>query len=856
MSTRAGGLGINLQTADTCILFDSDWNPQADLQAMARVHRIGQKKKVHVYRLITRGTVEERMIQRAQKKLYLDTMVNRGSTKNGQKLEKLGTQALMEMLTFGADKIMSADEDKLPSDEDVDMLIDRSAESTSVSATPSGKQAIKSKHGPLEVGTAQTAAGFDANLPLLMTQTLQGETIAPNTLKDIGRAYSDLRGKRQQKSRLKKVGKDNVLKVNDYDLGDNLSVFDQEQTREKAEPKQKGRQIPGRDYANENHCLHCWDGGDLVMCDFCPASYHPSCLGFKDADEITRLSKLGWSCPQHQCSECGRKAAAAGGLLFRCYICPQAFCEDHLPENTPIVNKNARFLALGQRHPSQACFVLCSDECVQYAKTPDVKQLENGAAQASIAGAADGILAGTTNVQAPHSILPGRIAESYSPKLYYLVKVSLSERWRWSQPRPICRLTLEDGSEHFFQLPENARPGQSYSKYIPKIYNATTLSTLQEPELRMWLAANASDEDVVKRLRKVNENSWPSILVDELVPLAAAAGANLQADLQVATRDRAAAATAATATASAAPASGEQDPRPKRRAACKVDSYDVYHLAGDDYWEEEEEELQGEEAEAGKKPQEVCVIPELIDGAGIWVGETSVATTTPNIEPLKSNTLDALIRAELDRSECRRAVQKQLITVFRGRRSTMQSLLRSALVELAPRLWRGWVDGTTRVPHKLVSLLQTWCSATSPEELSRSLGLGAGSKSTAGRSNRTTKAPRCPLPSVLGGARRYQKDQAPVVESAEEWASHAWALRVDMSYRDGRIPEDIETDDEVAHGTEKRQRTSGSPIIPTEGEMSDNDIPEIAIPDEDTSDDDLDLLNGDVSSEDDWAVGV
>jgi SWI/SNF-related matrix-associated actin-dependent regulator of chromatin subfamily A member 5 len=50
VSTRAGGLGVNLQTADTCILYDSDWNPQQDLQAMARVHRIGQTKLVHVYR--------------------------------------------------------------------------------------------------------------------------------------------------------------------------------------------------------------------------------------------------------------------------------------------------------------------------------------------------------------------------------------------------------------------------------------------------------------------------------------------------------------------------------------------------------------------------------------------------------------------------------------------------------------------------------------------------------------------------------------------------------------------------------------------------------------------------------------
>ena len=52
-STRAGGLGINLTSADTVIIYDSDWNPQMDLQAMDRAYRIGQKNLVHVYRLIT-----------------------------------------------------------------------------------------------------------------------------------------------------------------------------------------------------------------------------------------------------------------------------------------------------------------------------------------------------------------------------------------------------------------------------------------------------------------------------------------------------------------------------------------------------------------------------------------------------------------------------------------------------------------------------------------------------------------------------------------------------------------------------------------------------------------------------------
>ena len=62
-STRAGGLGITLTSADTVVLYDSDFNPQADLQAMDRVHRIGQTRPVTVLRLVTHGTVEERIVQ-------------------------------------------------------------------------------------------------------------------------------------------------------------------------------------------------------------------------------------------------------------------------------------------------------------------------------------------------------------------------------------------------------------------------------------------------------------------------------------------------------------------------------------------------------------------------------------------------------------------------------------------------------------------------------------------------------------------------------------------------------------------------------------------------------------------------
>lgn len=71
ISTRAGGLGINLTAASTVVLFDQDWNPQVDIQAISRAHRIGQTKIVQVYRLVCQDSVEEQALTRLRKKLYL-----------------------------------------------------------------------------------------------------------------------------------------------------------------------------------------------------------------------------------------------------------------------------------------------------------------------------------------------------------------------------------------------------------------------------------------------------------------------------------------------------------------------------------------------------------------------------------------------------------------------------------------------------------------------------------------------------------------------------------------------------------------------------------------------------------------
>lgn len=93
LSTRAGGVGINLTAADTCIIFDSDFNPQNDLQAQARCHRIGQTKSVKVYRLLTRKTYEIHMFHMSSRKMGLDQAVLSGvegeSTLSKKEMENL-----------------------------------------------------------------------------------------------------------------------------------------------------------------------------------------------------------------------------------------------------------------------------------------------------------------------------------------------------------------------------------------------------------------------------------------------------------------------------------------------------------------------------------------------------------------------------------------------------------------------------------------------------------------------------------------------------------------------------------------------------------------------------------------------
>lgn len=122
LSTRAGGLGINLYTADVVILYDSDWNPQMDLQAMDRAHRIGQTKQVRVFRLVTENTVDEKIVERAAVKLRLDRMVIQQGRLAEQK-QNLGKDEMLNIIKHGA-KHVFASKDADVVEEDIDKLLE------------------------------------------------------------------------------------------------------------------------------------------------------------------------------------------------------------------------------------------------------------------------------------------------------------------------------------------------------------------------------------------------------------------------------------------------------------------------------------------------------------------------------------------------------------------------------------------------------------------------------------------------------------------------------------------------------------------------------------------------------------
>jgi SWI/SNF-related matrix-associated actin-dependent regulator of chromatin subfamily A member 5 len=168
ISTRAGGLGITLVAADTVILYDSDWNPSADAQAMDRVHRIGQKRPVHCYRLCTKGTVEERILAAAHHKTVMNALVMQDDVAQhaagGAKVQQ-GDVSMKDLLSAIRDgvKCMTQNETSTAKWEDltIEEILDQ-AETKVVSAPPAAPDAAVSEGDGEAAGGVSLASASSA----------------------------------------------------------------------------------------------------------------------------------------------------------------------------------------------------------------------------------------------------------------------------------------------------------------------------------------------------------------------------------------------------------------------------------------------------------------------------------------------------------------------------------------------------------------------------------------------------------------------------------------------------------------------------------------------------------------------
>lgn len=235
LSTKAGGLGINLTSANVVVIYDSDWNPQNDVQATARAHRIGQQNEVMVYRLITSKTYESEMFERASKKLGLDQAIFMGgvfqSTKDEPKTrDKMNKQEVEALLKRGILGLFSDDnkESQTFMEQDIDEILSKN--------TRLAKCDILNGTYSFQKSTfisEKTDKNLNVDDPNFWNIVLKNTESAPKQLlteleanKDIARNYDDQKRFMSRLSDLVYKVIENKLEVVGYNADDEKHVMD------------------------------------------------------------------------------------------------------------------------------------------------------------------------------------------------------------------------------------------------------------------------------------------------------------------------------------------------------------------------------------------------------------------------------------------------------------------------------------------------------------------------------------------------------------------------------------------------------------------------------------------------------
>ncbi|KAF9179331.1 hypothetical protein BGZ51_006999 [Haplosporangium sp. Z 767] len=186
LSTRAGGLGLNLQTADTVVIFDSDWNPHQDLQAQDRAHRIGQTKEVRIFRLVTEKSVEEHILARAQYKLEIDGKVIQAGKFDNKSTAEEQESFLRSLLESDNNKEENDIEEEELNDDELNEIVARSEEEMAIFRQLDIDRRLVEEKEFKETGIKKERLIQESELPEVYLQD-EDAHIVPEAEVDLGR---------------------------------------------------------------------------------------------------------------------------------------------------------------------------------------------------------------------------------------------------------------------------------------------------------------------------------------------------------------------------------------------------------------------------------------------------------------------------------------------------------------------------------------------------------------------------------------------------------------------------------------------------------------------------------------------
>ncbi|KAF8204452.1 P-loop containing nucleoside triphosphate hydrolase protein [Mycena galopus ATCC 62051] len=364
ISTKAGGLGINLTKASTCILCDSDWNPQNDLQAIARAHRIGQTKVVKIYRLICRASVEDQMLDRIRRKLFLAAKIIGGEGGGNNDDGPHAGSELMAILRRGSSALMH-------SDDGMDLARFRNASLQQILEVSRARNDVHDARVKHELNmTVKVEGGEEAAEALLRSAEEEEKAL----LSGVARVQSKLfEGVLLERAKAPKetVAAETTLQKRarvDRTVSIGGMTFMVDDSMEKADAVPVKGKFKKPRFEWEDVCIACRDGGEVVLCSHCPRVFHAECHPTMNAAEVNRSMIV--ACGQHSCCQCSRSPSAAGGMLLRCQTCPQAFCTDCIEwDRITMLGDTVPELVLRKFGKKDSIFWIRCTECCEHAKT-------------------------------------------------------------------------------------------------------------------------------------------------------------------------------------------------------------------------------------------------------------------------------------------------------------------------------------------------------------------------------------------------------------------------------------------------------------------------------------------------------